>query len=205
MTEIYEFLNKHILLKLILLTIFMFYTQDAMETYPWIWSVFPLTFVISYLFLSQDLEYEIWTPNKSLSGLDMLVYKPKKNWYSSVFISLLLIVLGYSLVYLFETPKTVEIKNIGQIYSLTIFGPIMEELIFRQGLYRDWLLKKLPKPVAFTLSVLIFTLLHLPQTSSQFIFYLIGSIAFNYLYDKTECDIRPVILIHIVHNWLAIQ
>ena len=103
------------------------------------------------------------------------------------------------------TPKTVEIKNIGQIYSLTIFGPIMEELIFRQGLYRDWLLKKLPKPVAFTLSVLIFTLLHLPQTSSQFVFYLIGSIAFNYLYDKTECDIRPVILIHIVHNWLAIQ
>jgi membrane protease YdiL (CAAX protease family) len=99
----------------------------------------------------------------------------------------------------------VEIKNIGQIYSLTIFGPIMEELIFRQGLYRDWLLKKLPKPVAFTLSVLIFTLLHLPQTSSQFIFYLIGSIAFNYLYDKTKCDIRPVILIHIVHNWLAIQ
>ncbi len=205
MTEIYEFLNKHILLKLILLTIFMFYTQDTMETYPWIWSVIPLTFVISYLFLSQDLEYEIWTPNKSLSGLDMLVYKPKKNWYSSLFISLLLIVLGYSLVYLFETPKTVEVKNIGQIYSLTIFGPIMEELIFRQGLYRDWLLKKLPKPVAFTLSVLIFTLLHLPQTSSQFIFYLIGSIAFNYLYDKTECDIRPVILIHIVHNWLAIQ
>ena len=205
MTEIYEFLNKHILLKLILLTIFMFYTQDAMETYPWIWSVLPLTFVISYLFLSQDLEYEIWTPNKSLSALDMLVYKPKKNWYSSIFISLLLIVLGYSLVYLFETPKMVEIKNIGQIYSLTIFGPIMEELIFRQGLYRDWLLKKLPKPVAFTLSVLIFTLLHLPQTSSQFIFYLIGSIAFNYLYDKTECDIRPVILIHIVHNWLAIQ
>ena len=205
MTEIYEFLNKHILLKLILLTIFMFYTQDAMETYPWIWSVLPLTFVISYLFLSQDLEYEIWTPNKSLSALDMLVYKPKKNWYSSLFISLLLIVLGYSLVYLFETPKMVEIKNIGQIYSLTIFGPIMEELIFRQGLYRDWLLKKLPKPVAFTLSVLIFTLLHLPQTSSQFIFYLIGSIAFNYLYDKTKCDIRPVILIHIVHNWLAIQ
>ena len=205
MTEIYEFLNKHILLKLILLTIFMFYTQDAMETYPWIWSVIPLTFVISYLFLSQDLEYEIWTPNKPLSGLDMLVYKPKKNWYSSLFISLLLIVLGYSLVYLFETPKMVEIKNIGQIYSLTIFGPIMEELIFRQGLYRDWLLKKLPKPVAFTLSVLIFTLLHLPQTSSQFIFYLIGSIAFNYLYDKTECDIRPVILLHIVHNWLAIQ
>ena len=205
MTEIYEFLNKHILLKLILLTIFMFYTQDAMETYPWIWSVLPLTFVISYLFLSQDLEYEIWTPNKSLSALDMLVYKPKKNWYSSIFISLLLIVLGYSLVYLFETPKMVEIKNIGQIYSLTIFGPIMEELIFRQGLYRDWLLKKLPKPVAFTLSVLIFTLLHLPQTSSQFVFYLIGSIAFNYLYDKTECDIRPVILIHIVHNWLAIQ
>ena len=205
MTEIYEFLNKHILLKLILLTIFMFYTQDAMETYPWIWSVIPLTFVISYLFLSQDLEYEIWTPNKPLSGLDMLVYKPKKNWYSSLFISLLLIVLGYSLVYLFETPKMVEIKNIGQIYSLTIFGPIMEELIFRQGLYRDWLLKKLPKPVAFTLSVLIFTLLHLPQTSSQFIFYLIGSIAFNYLYDKTECDIRPVILLYIVHNWLAIQ
>ena len=205
MTEIYEFLNKHIWLKLILLTIFMFYTQDTMETYPWIWSVIPLTFVISYLFLSQDLEYEIWTPNKPLSGLDMLVYKPKKNWYSSLFISLLLIVLGYSLVHLFEVPKTVEVKNIGQIYSLTIFGPIMEELIFRQGLYRDWLLKKLPKPVAFTLSVLIFTLLHLPPTSSQFIFYLIGSIAFTYLYEKTECDIRPVILLHIVNNWLAIQ
>ena len=205
MTEIYEFLNKHIWFKLILLTIFMFYTQDTMETYPWIWSVIPLTFVISYLFLSQDLEYEIWTPNKPLSGLDMLVYKPKKNWYSSLFISLLLIVLGYSIAYLFEVPKTVEVKNIGQIYSLIIFGPIMEELIFRQGVYRDWLLKKLPKPVAFTFSVLIFTLLHLPPTSSQFIFYLIGSIAFNYLYDKSECDIRPVILLHIIHNWLAIQ
>lgn len=205
MTEIYEFLNKHIWFKLILLTIFMFYTQDTMETYPWIWSVIPLTFVISYLFLSQDLEYEIWTPNKPLSGLDMLRYKPKKNWYSSLFISILLIVLGYSLVYMFEVPETVEIKNVGQIYSLTIFGPIMEELIFRQGVYRDWLLKKLPKPVAFTFSVLIFTLFHLPQTLSQFIFYLIGSIAFNYLYDKTECDIRPVILLHIVNNWLAIQ
>lgn len=206
MTKIYEFLNKHIWLKVIILTIFMFYTQYTMETYVWIWSVVPLTFVLSYFLLSQDIEYEIWTPrNRLVSSIDMLVYKPKKNWYSSLFMSVLLLVLGYSTYYLFAEPKTIWIKNIGQVYSIIIFGPIMEELIFRQYLYRDWLLKKLPKPLALGLSILIFALYHLPQTIPHLIFYVVGSTSFYYLYNRTGNDIRPVILFHIVHNWLAIQ
>ena len=85
------------------------------------------------------------------------------------------------------------------IASATVFGPILEEFVFRgilQGAVFDnsWL--------GLVLTASLFSFLHDPYDFPSFIYYLFGGLVLGFAYKKSQ-NLSVPILIHICYNCLS--
>lgn len=86
------------------------------------------------------------------------------------------------------------------ILSISIFGPIVEELMFRGAITRV-LLKKYNPATAITLSALVFGIFHINPV--QIVTATLIGLLLAWIYYKTA-SLIPCILIHVVNNSLSV-
>ncbi|MDR0745269.1 MAG: CPBP family intramembrane metalloprotease [Mediterranea sp.] len=86
------------------------------------------------------------------------------------------------------------------ILSIAVFGPVLEELMFR-GAITDVLLKKYSPIKAIVLSALVFGIFHI--NPAQVITATLIGLLLGWIYYKTE-SLIPCILIHILNNSLSV-
>lgn len=87
------------------------------------------------------------------------------------------------------------------ILSMTIIGPVLEEMLFRGGI-EGWMLRSGKSPaMAIVISALIFGLIHMNPVQIPFAFVL--GLLFGWLYYRTG-SLLPAILGHILNNSLAV-
>ena len=86
------------------------------------------------------------------------------------------------------------------IITLGIFGPIIEECIFRGILIKVMFQKK--QWLGVIVSIILFTLSHGPTNVTDYIIYSIPAIIYSIIYYKTQRLEIPII-IHILNNLLA--
>ena len=82
--------------------------------------------------------------------------------------------------------------------SVVLFGPIVEELLFRGIIYREWNLFK-GRKFAIIFSALAFGVFHWDLV--QFTYTVLLGLLFAYLYSKTESIWLPIFL-HILNNFI---
>ena len=92
--------------------------------------------------------------------------------------------------------ETSEGLSLSFIVSVTVFGPIQEELIFRgllQGAVFDnsWL--------GLVLTSSLFSFMHGPSNVSSFIFYLLGGLLLGFAYKKSQ-NLWVSTLVHMFYN-----
>lgn len=85
------------------------------------------------------------------------------------------------------------------IASATVFGPILEEFVFRgilQGAVfeNSWL--------GLVLTASLFSFLHAPYDFPSFIYYLFGGFMLGFAYKKSQ-NLSVAILVHICYNCLS--
>ena len=85
------------------------------------------------------------------------------------------------------------------IASVTVFGPILEEFVFRgilQGAVfeNSWL--------GLILTASLFSFLHAPYDFPSFIYYLFGGLMLGFAYKKSQ-NLSVPILVHICYNCLS--
>lgn len=85
------------------------------------------------------------------------------------------------------------------IASVTVFGPILEEFVFRgilQGAVfeNSWL--------GLILTASLFSFLHAPYDVPSFIYYLFGGLMLGFAYKKSQ-NLSVPILVHICYNCLS--
>lgn len=105
--------------------------------------------------------------------------------------------------------KIIEENPFSAFISVVIFAPIVEELVFRGGIY-NLLKNKLSENLSLILSSLIFGLLHvifglLAFEISEFIFliaYFILGLGFGFIYKKTN-NIYICIIVHFINNLIS--
>lgn len=86
------------------------------------------------------------------------------------------------------------------IVSITLFGPILEELLFRGGVTKVLLERYSPRKAIF-LSAFLFGLFHLNPAQVFATFF--GGLLLAWVYYRTR-SLIPCILIHIVNNSLSV-
>jgi len=86
------------------------------------------------------------------------------------------------------------------ILSIAIFGPVLEELLFR-GAITNALLKKYNPTKAIILSALVFGIFHI--NPAQIVTATLIGLLLGWIYYKTE-SLTPCILIHILNNSLSV-
>ena len=85
------------------------------------------------------------------------------------------------------------------IASVTVFGPILEEFVFRgilQGAVfeNSWL--------GLVLTASLFSFMHAPYDFPSFFYYLFGGLMLGFAYKKSQ-NLSVPILIHICYNCLS--
>lgn len=98
----------------------------------------------------------------------------------------------------------IESMSMNQILMVVLFSPIMEEIIYRELLYGQALMPKLGKRPAMILVGTLFILTHGVTSIPMFIIYAIPTLLFYLIYDLTGYNLRIVIVIHIMNNYMAI-
>ena len=96
--------------------------------------------------------------------------------------------------------ETSEGLSLSFIVSVTVFGPIQEELIFRgllQGAVFDnsWL--------GLVLTSSLFSFMHGPSNVPSFIFYLLGGLLLGFAYKKSQ-NLWVSTLVHMFYNSLPL-
>lgn len=157
-----------------------------------------------------------------LLNIDVIAYLKRKNIYlkdklnykninlefllNMIFLSLFLRIIVELILPIFlqnETSITISI-NIGQVIAefitTCIFAPILEEIMFRFGLF-GILHKKMNYILSIIITSIIFALVH-PYGLDGLVILIIISIVWNYSYYKTNNLIYPIIL-HFIHNLYA--
>lgn len=86
------------------------------------------------------------------------------------------------------------------ILGIAVFGPVLEELLFRGGVTRVLLAKYSPAKAIF-LSALIFGVFHI--NPAQVVSAFLAGLLFAWIYYRTR-SLVPCILIHILNNSLAV-
>lgn len=86
------------------------------------------------------------------------------------------------------------------ILSITLLGPVLEELLFRGGVTRV-LLERYSPAKAILLSALIFGIFHI--NPAQVVSAFLAGLLFAWIYYRTR-SLVPCILIHILNNSLAV-
>lgn len=132
------------------------------------------------------------------------------------FLMLLLRIAGIWLLELFMDTSTLgqnqEILNdaaqsmnlIANVLLLTIYAPIVEELVFRQAIIGPWAKDNRLVMIASTLfSMFLFTYMHSFQWA-DFVLYLPITIVLTQIYWEYDRNIVPSIIFHFLNNAIAL-
>lgn len=110
--------------------------------------------------------------------------------------------LGQNQELLNETAQ--NMNWLSNILMLTIYAPIVEELVFRQAIIGPWAKdNRLLLIVSTAFSVLLFTAMHSFQLA-DFVLYMPITIVLTYIYWKYDRNIVPSILFHFLNNSVAL-
>ena len=106
------------------------------------------------------------------------------------------VVSGASAQHFEETSRGLSLSFIA---SVTVFGPILEEFVFRgilQGAVfeNSWL--------GLVLTASLFSFLHAPYDFPSFFYYLFGGLMLGFAYKKSQ-NLSVPILVHICYNCLS--
>lgn len=90
------------------------------------------------------------------------------------------------------------------VLLLTIYAPIVEELVFRQAIIGPWARDKRWMMIASTIfSIFLFTYMHSFQWA-DFVLYLPITVVLTQIYWEYDRNIVPSILFHFVNNAIAL-
>lgn len=141
-------------------------------------------------------------------------YRVESSWFHKLYWPILLyivFVMFQFLVPVSESPNQKLVVEFVRFYpviaffSVVIFAPILEELIFR-GVLGTYFFPKMSnmKSVGLYLVVtgVIFSIIHAPATIPQFLIYLTMGINLGWIY-LIKRDIRYPIVLHFINNFLS--
>lgn len=112
------------------------------------------------------------------------------------------ITLGYDVIMPKLLPHIFEGYKIGNVVTVVIIAPILEELAFRYLLYDKWARPKFGKLKGILLISLVFIITHPIMNMTGFALYWLPTLFFFSVYDLG--GIYPAILAHMLFNILAI-
>jgi membrane protease YdiL (CAAX protease family) len=169
----------------------------------WLITSFSIALIIILFLLRKEMKDHIRSEKRSSIGVSII-------WaFSGVFLALFAQAIAANIERLFGIPmgseNTKEIINIINTMPLTIlvssiFGPILEEIIFRKIIFGS-LYKRFNFFVAALISSLIFALAHMePQ---HIIIYSSMGFTFAFLYVKTNRIIVPIFA-HLAMNTIVV-
>lgn len=93
---------------------------------------------------------------------------------------------------------------LANVLLLTIYAPIVEELVFRQAVIGPWARNKRVMIIASTIfSMFLFTYMHSFQWA-DFVLYLPITVVLTQIYWEYERNIIPSILFHFLNNTVAL-
>lgn len=94
-------------------------------------------------------------------------------------------------------------SSIWSTFIVVVFGPVVEEIIFRHILIGQ-LAEKIPLPIAYVLSVLLFGLIHVKTFSLARLWeikqYLVIGAVFSALYIRTQKRLAYPLAAHVLNN-----
>lgn len=162
---------------------------------------FILSMILMTLFMAWrkliPLDKESWTlPTPMPSYLFWLIIAT----FSSIFFLDFLMYYLEFLPDLMEQTFDVVLTSFWGIIAVTLFGPFIEELIFRGAITRFLLEKYNPKS-AIVISALIFGLVHMNPV--QIIGGFFMGLLLGWIYYKTK-SILPVFIVHVINNSLSV-
>ena len=156
------------------------------------------------LFVAVKPDNDIHYPSDD--PISTLLFRPYKK--TGLFILLgLVLIIGAPLISYgqpFQFSHLSETMGTGALLYVLIIAPIFEELIFREILQRQ-VFAKLNWVSASIIIAFIFAFIHGPQSSAHVAQYMFNSLVYSYVYKMSGNDIRPVILLHMMNNHLAIM
>ena len=175
-----------------------------------------LGFMIIIFMLYQDI---------IIDNLKKYLKEFKKNFklsFSYYIVGFIIMIISNNIITIFFSEATanneqavrslIDLYPLYMLFSVSIYAPFVEELIFRKSI-KDIVLafgdNKIPKYLYIIISGLIFSSLHVLGTTSSFldylyiIPYLALGISFAALYYKTD-NIFTTITMHSLHNTIAI-
>ena len=91
------------------------------------------------------------------------------------------------------------VAPIGFIIYTCVIAPILEEIIYRQTLYSEWLINR-GSIVGAVLSGFMFVFIHLPGNVLSLMFYILSTTVIYIVYIRSGKDIRVTMLLHLMNN-----
>ena len=161
-----------------------------------------LFIIINTFLISLSVAYAKWFDMISLRSLT----KKEVLLFIGIFLLCLLVNIGYHAFFSVSSGagyQHLEAASTGIplsfIASVTVFGPILEEFVFRgilQGAVFDnsWL--------GLVLTASLFSFLHAPYDFPSFFYYLFGGLMLGFAYKKSQ-NLSVSILVHICYNCLS--
>lgn len=161
-----------------------------------------LFIIINTFLISLSVAYAKWFDMISLRSLT----KKEVLLFIGIFLLCVLVNIGYHAFFSVSSGagyQHLEATSTGIplsfIASVTVFGPILEEFVFRgilQGAVFDnsWL--------GLVLTASLFSYLHAPYDFPSFIYYLLGGLLLGFAYKKSQ-NLSVPILVHICYNCLS--
>lgn len=112
-----------------------------------------------------------------------------------------ILLFGY-IRYMFEPPVNVETIPIIYLVYLCVIAPIMEEIVYRQILYRNWLYRY-DKWVGRIIVGMLFVIIHLPNTFPAYLFYVGTTICLFFVYERSGYQLITVTVVHLINNLIV--
>lgn len=126
----------------------------------------------------------------------------KFQLFDSLFFGYACLILATGLPVLFGATTMTKLStpySISSLLYLAFLAPILEEVIFRQVLYRDWAYY-LNKIIGQIIIGFVFIILHNPTNYYSWIFYVISTIGLYTAYTLSGDNLKVSILIHMTNN-----
>ena len=162
-----------------------------------------LFIIINTFWISLSVAYAKWFDMISLRSLT----KKEVLLFIGIFLLCVLVNIGYHAFFSVSSGagyQHLEAASTGIslsfIASVTVFGPILEEFVFRgilQGAVFDnsWL--------GLVLTASLFSFLHAPYDAPSFIYYLFGGFMLGFAYKKSQ-NLWVSTLVHMFYNSLPL-
>lgn len=157
-----------------------------------------VTLYVESLNQELDLKYQTGLTNSYRN-----LFKPIKNSLKTFLVGGILLLLP---VFLFRNQSVNQPlqEPTATIFVATVLvAPVFEELIFRKYLYKEFLNTLFKKWTAFTIASLAFIFYHFPKEPWQVFYLTISTIGLHAAYELSDYDTRPVIILHIINNYLV--